>query len=137
MEKDEFVKDDFLGDLIRRSPLDSPSDDFVDRVIANIQTVPEVSVVKKPFYLYLKAAVPYAIVTLIVFFVFATSDLPIMNWLPGKKYLVNNLLPYFETLFTVLKNAFASKYVSWVALISFSAGVLFTIDRLLSRRTSF
>jgi hypothetical protein len=136
MEKDDLLKDDFLRELIQRSPLESPSDDFVDRVMANIQVSPEISAVKKPFYLYLKAAVPYMTITLVLFFVLATSDLPVFNWLPGKDYFTNNLLPYFSTLLTLFKNAFASKYVSWVLLISFSAGVLFTIDRLFSRRTS-
>jgi hypothetical protein len=136
MEKDDILKDDFLRELIKHSPLDSPSDDFVDRVMANIQLSPETSAVKKPFYLYLKAAVPYTIITLVLFFILATSDLPVFNWLPGKDYFTDNLLPYFSTLFMSFKNAFASKYVSWVLLISFSAGVLFTIDRLFSRRTS-
>jgi hypothetical protein len=136
MEKDDFLKDDFLHEMIRRSPLDCPSDDFVDRVMANIQLSPEVVVVKKPFYRYLKAIVPYAVITLIAFFVIATSDLPIFNWFPGKDYLTNNLLPYLGSLFLIFKNAFASKFVSWGLLISFSAGVLFLIDRLFSRRTS-
>ena len=136
MEKDDFLKDDFLRELIRRVPLDSPSDDFVDRVMANIQASPEVSVVKKPFYHFLKSAVPYAIVTLVLFFIISTSDLPVFNWLPGKDYFLHSLLPYFGDLFAVLKNAFASKYVSWVLLISLSAGVLFAVDRLFSRRAA-
>jgi hypothetical protein len=56
------------------------------------------------------------------------------NWLPGKDYLLNNMVAYLGTLLVVLKNAFASKYVSWVLLISISAGMLFFIDRLFSRR---
>jgi len=135
-DQDEFLKDDFLRDLIRQSPLDSPSDDFVDRVMANIQVAPEISEVNRPFYLYLKAAIPYAAIAFVLIFVLATSDLPIFNWLPGKDYFVSNMTSYFGSLFTILKNAFASKYVSWVVLISFSAGVLFFIDRLFSRRTS-
>ena len=80
MEKDEYLKDDFLRELIRRSPLDAPSDDFVDRVMAGIRPAPEISVVKKPFYLYLKAATPYVIVALVIFLIVATSDLSILNW---------------------------------------------------------
>jgi hypothetical protein len=136
MEKDEFLKDDFLRELIQRSPLDSPSDDFVDRVMANLQLSPDAVIVKKPFYLHLKAAVPYTVITLFVFLVIATSDLPIFNWFPGKEYLTHNLLPYLGTLLTLFKNAFASKFVSWGLLISFSAGILFFVDRLFSRRTS-
>lgn len=136
MEKDDLIKDDFLRELIRSSPLDSPSDDFVDRVMANIQASPEASVAAKPFYLYLKSALPYALITLFVLVVIATSDLPVFNWLPGKDFVVDRLVSYFGTFFTVLKNAFASKYVAWGLLISFSAGVLFIIDRLFSRQTT-
>jgi hypothetical protein len=136
MEKDKFMKDDFLRELIQLSPLDSPSDDFVDRVMANIQLSPEVVVEKKPFYRHLKTAAPYAAITLFLIFVIATSDLPIFNWFPGKEYLTNNLLPYLGTLLLVFRNAFASKFVSWGLLISLSAGILFVIDRLFSRRTS-
>ena len=136
MNNDNFLKEDFLRELIRRSPLDSPPEDFVDRVMAKIQVSPEVAVVKKPFYLYLKAAIPYAAIALCLFFVISTSDLPIFNWLPGKDYLINNLLPYLGTLFTDFKSAFASKYVSWGLLISFSAGVLYLVDRLFTRRSA-
>ena len=136
MEKDDFLKDDFLHNLIKNSPLDRPSDDFVDRVMANLELIPEVSEVKRPFYLSLKSAVPYAIISFILVVVFATSDLPIFNWFPGKEYFENNLLPYFGALFAILKNAFSAKFVSWGLLITLSAGMLFLIDRLLSRRTS-
>jgi hypothetical protein len=136
MEKDDFLEDDFLRELIQRSPLDSPSDDFVDRVMANIQMSPEVAVVKKPFYLYLKTAVPYALISLVLFVVIATSDLPIFNWVPGKDYFINSLLPYLGALLVIFKNAFSSKFVSMGLLISFSAGMLFLIDRLFSRHAS-
>jgi hypothetical protein len=136
MEKDDFLKDDFLSELIKKSSLDSPSDDFVDRVMANIRQSPEVAGVKKPFYLLLKSAIPYTGVALIVFVIIATSDMPLFNWLPGKSYFAHDLVPYLGTLFAVLKSAFASKYVSWIMLISLSAGFLFTVDKLVSRRTS-
>ena len=137
MEKDDFLKDDdFLRDLIRRSPLDHPSDDFVDRVMANIQISPETETVNKPFYLQAKSIAPYAILAVLVFVVISTSDLPIFNWLPGKEHLVNGLVPYFGTLFALFKSAFSSKFVSWVFLIGFSAGMLALIDMFFSRRST-
>jgi hypothetical protein len=136
MEKNEFLEDDFIKELIKKSPLESPSDDFVDRVMAQIQAAPEVVVSEKPFYLYLKSAMPYALTAVLLTVVIATSDLPLFNWLPGRDYLVGTIMTYFGTFFTVLKNAFASRYVSWVLLISFSAGFLFLVDRLISRRPS-
>ncbi len=136
MEKNDFLEDDFIRELVKQSPLDSPSDGFVDRVMAQIQAAPEVAVNQKPFYLYLKSAVPYTLTALLLTVVIATSDLPLFNWLPGKDYLVGTILGYFGTFFAVLKSAFASRYVSWVLLISCSAGFLFLVDRLFSRRAS-
>jgi hypothetical protein len=135
-KKDDFTDDGFLRDLIRNSPLDSPSEGFVERVMAQIEPSPEVSPAKKPFYLYLKAVVPYVVIAIIVVMIVATSDLPIFNWFPGKKYVTTELLPYLGSLFAVFKTAFASKAVSWVLLISFSAGMLYLVDRLVTRRSA-
>lgn len=137
MKEDDFIKDDFLRDLIRRRPLDGPSEDFVERVMSGIQSSPETAVSVKPFYLYMKAAMPFVLLALVLLFVAVTSDLPVFNWLPGKDYFMNSLLPYIGNLLSIFKTAFASKYVSWALLISFSAGVLFVIDRIFSRRGSF
>ena len=128
-------KDDYLRDLIQKIPLDSPSDDFVNRVMAGIQMDPQAAPEKKPYFLYIKAAFPYAILTLAVLIVFSTSDLPWLNWIPGKENFYENLVPYFGSLFLGLKNAFASKYVSFGLLILVSAGLLFVIDQWFSRRT--
>lgn len=128
-------KDDFLRDLIQKSPLDSPSDDFVDRVMASLQLAPELAPEKKPFFLQIKNSLPYIILALVVFIVFATSDLPFLNWLPWKENLVDNLVPYFGSIVSGLKVVFSSKYVSFGLLISVSAGLLFLVDRLLSRRS--
>ena len=136
METDDFYKDDFLRGLISQSPLESPSDDFVERVMANIEVVPEISPVRKPFFHYLKSVGPYFMVLLIVIFVFSTSDIPFLNWLPGKNYYLNNLVPYAGTLLASLKNAFSSKYVTLGLLITASGAFLFLIDRYLSRRTA-
>ena len=129
-------KDDFLRELIQKSPLDSPSDNFVDRIMAYLQVAQEMAPAKKPFSLYVKIAIPYAVLVLVIFFVFATSDLPFLNWLPGKEYFFDSFLPYFGSLLTILKNTLSSKYVSMGLLIGLSAGLLFLIDRWFSHRTT-
>jgi len=134
INKDDLTDDDFLRDLIRRSPLDSPSGGFTERVMAQIAASPEVSPVKKPFYLYLKAVVPYLLLAMILFTVIATSDLPLFRWLPGRQYLTENLLPYIQSIFGMFKSAFSSKAVSWALLVSFSAGALYLVDKLFTRR---
>ena len=104
--------------------------------MAGIQLAPETAAVKRPFFLYVRAAVPYALFLLLILFIFATSDLPFMKWFPGKDYLLNNLVPYLSTIFAGLKNAFSSRYVSLGLLISICGGLLFLADRLFSRRFS-
>lgn len=136
INKDEFTDDDFLRDLIRRSPLDSPSDGFVERVMEQIETSPEAAPAGKPFYFYLKAVVPYVVIAVIVAMIVATSDLPLFRWLPGKQYLTENLMPYIQSIFGIFKAAFSSKAVSWALLISFAAGGLFLVDRLFTRRSA-
>jgi hypothetical protein len=128
-------RDDLLCELIRQCPLDSPSDDFVDRVMANIRVAPEITPVKKPFFIFVKATSPFAVLILVLVVVFSTSDLPIFNWLPGKEYFINIFVPYFGSIFTGLKDVFTSKFVSFGLLISVSAGLLFLIDKWFSRRT--
>jgi hypothetical protein len=136
MENDELNRDDFLGRLIRESRLESPSDDFVDRVMTGISLAPEVAPVKKPFYHYIKSGYPYAILVIVFVVVFSTSDLPFLQWLPGKSYFMNNLVPYFGTLFDGLKTAFSSRFVSFGMMVAVSGGLLFLVDRIFSRKTT-
>ena len=136
MEKDDFSKDDLLGRLIQQAPLESPSDDFVERVMANIRMAPQTAPEHKPFLLYLKAIAPFMLLAFVFTVVFSTSDLPFLNWVPGKTYYLNTLVPYFGSLFAGLKNAFATKYVSFGMLIVVSTGLLYLVDRLFSHRSS-
>jgi len=137
MEKDDFLNDDFLRELILQSPSDSPSDDFVARVMAGVESVQQSNPAPKSYTLYIKNITPYLLLSLLLILVVSTSDIPFLNWFPGKYYYLNNLLPYFATLFSGLKNAFSSKYVSFGMLVFASAGLLFVVDRLLSRKTIF
>ena len=136
MEKDDFGQDDFLRGLIQKIPLESPSDDFVGRIMAGIQTVPEIVPVQKPFYMYMESAAPYALLIFLLFVVFSTSDLPYLNWLPGKENYIHTIVAYFGSMFSALKNAFTSKYVSFGMLITVSAGFLYLIDLFFSRKAS-
>ena len=122
--------------MIRQSPLDSPSDDFVGRIMESIRETPETAPAGKPFPDYLKAFLPYALVAFMVLLVLLTSDIPFLNWIPGKNYYLNILVPYFGTLLAGLKNVFSSKYVSFGMLVLASAGLLMLIDRFFSRKTT-
>lgn len=136
MNKDDFLTDDFLGDLIRRTPLESPSDDFLEKVMGNIQMDARFSPVRQPFYLWVKLAWPYALAGFILIVFLFTSDLPFTNILPGKDLFTKSLLPYFESMFAGMKNLFVhSKYTTIGLTVLFSGGLLVILDQLLNRKT--
>jgi hypothetical protein len=136
MNNDEFLTDDFLRDLIRKTPLDSPSDDFLEKVMGNIQLEPRVAPVKQPFFLWVKSAWPYALAGFILIVFLFTSDLPFTNIIPGKDWFGKSLLPYFESLFAGVKNLFAhSKYTTVGLTVLFTGGLLVMLDQLLNRKT--
>jgi len=136
MNKDDFLNDDFIRDLIRKTPLDSPSDDFLEKIMGNIQMDPRIAPVKQPFFLWVKSAWPFALAGFILIVFLFTSDLPFTNILPGKDYFTKSFLPYFESLFAGIKNLFVqSKYTNIGLIVIFSGGLLVMLDHLLHRKT--
>jgi hypothetical protein len=136
MEKDELLKDDFLRELVQKSPLESPSDDFVEKIMSQIELQPEPATVKKPFYLWLKSWSGYIALTLFVIFIFLTSDLSFLNFIPGKKYFSDLILPYINSILLPLKALFNNgKSLTIPLMIMVSSGLLFLFDRLLTRKS--
>jgi hypothetical protein len=136
MNKEDFLNDDFLRDLIRNTPLDAPSDDFMENVMGAVQLNPRLAPVKQPFYLWVKSAWPYALAGFILVVFLFTSDLPFTNFLPGKDLFAKGLLPYFESLFAGMKNLFVqSKFTSVGLTVLFTGGLLVIMDQFLSRKT--
>ncbi|MEI6433233.1 MAG: hypothetical protein WCP32_00205 [Bacteroidota bacterium] len=136
MEKEEIENDDYLSRLIWQIPLESPSDDFVDHVIAAIQAESVVVTGKKSFFPAFNSVLPYLAVILFSILIFATSDLPFLSRIPAKGYFMNDILPSFGALIAGMKAAFTSKYVTWGLLVGLAGGLLFFVDRFLSRRSA-
>lgn len=137
MDRDDFLKDDFLKELVGKQPLESPSDDFTEKVMAGIRMNPELTPEGKPYYLYLKASWPYLLIALTVIIYLASSDLPFSKFIPGKEYFESFLFPYlknlsadFITLFSFIKSATLP-----MAILS-SGLLLFILDRFFFRRRS-
>jgi hypothetical protein len=135
MEKDETLKDEFLHKLMQKSTLEGPSVDFTDKVMAALEAMPELTPARKPFYLYLKAAVPYVVLAVILFVIVYTSDFPFMQWIPGKEVFTNNFILFFSAIFDSMKLILFSKYTSFGLMIGLSAGVWIMIDLLFKRKT--
>jgi hypothetical protein len=137
MNNDDFLEDDFLRDLIRQSPLDSPSDGFTGKVMENIQPVPALVPAGRPFFLFLRSAWPYALAAAVLIVFFMTSDLPFTQFMPGKEYFSGNLVPYFQSLFSGMgKLLFHSTYTSFALIVLASSGLLLVLDRIFRRKIS-
>ena len=137
MEKDNPLNDDFLRKLIGKSTLESPSDDFVEKVMYRIQPDPAAVPVNSSFFSFLKSSILYFLIAAILVGFFLTSDISFMNWLPGKQYLLNTFLPYFDSLLTGLKSLSGfGKDISIPIMIIIASGLLFLFDRLLLQRSA-
>jgi hypothetical protein len=137
MEKNELINDDFLKKLVRKSPLDEPSAGFEERVMAAIRPGLEPASVHKPFYMILKSSWWYVALGAGLVIFFLTSDLPFTQFMPGKQYFTNTLLPYFDSLFTGLRDFIVnSRFTTMGLLILAAGGLLFLFDYFFNRRSS-
>lgn len=137
MEEKDFLKDDFLKELIGKQSLDSPSDDFNENVMAGIRLNPELLRARKPYYLYLKAFWPYIVIGLIVVIYLVSSDLPYSKFIPGKDYFGSVLLPYLKNLSVGFVSLFSFLKSATLPLAILASGVLlFLLDRIFFRRYS-
>ncbi len=133
MENDEFLKDEFLHDLMQQLPEESPSDGFVSRVMTVIAPLPVSE--KKSFYLYLRSGLPYIAIGLTLIFVVLTSDLPFLNYFPGKEFFINAFVPYLNSLTDGFKSLFGNvKDLSIPVMVVIAAGLFFLIDKLFTGR---
>lgn len=133
---DDVIKDDFLAELIKKVPLESPSDEFVNHVMAGIETVPEQVVEKQPYFLWLKSSLPYLGIGIFLALILVSSDIPYLNFIAGKGYFSAVFMKVFQPFWTSMKTMFSSKFITYSLLIGISAGFLFIVDKLFSRRFS-
>ncbi|MDP4282174.1 MAG: hypothetical protein Q8867_08510 [Bacteroidota bacterium] len=132
MEKDDLLKDEFLRDLIRKTPMEEPSDDFVNKVMAGIQPGLETFPVKKSFFYYLKISWPYVLIGFAVVVFFLTSDLPFSG------YFSTTLVPSFKSLFTGFSHFMVNSKVTTIGLMVIGGGgLLFFFDRILQKSRDF
>jgi hypothetical protein len=134
-EKDDFLEDDFLRDLVQKSSLESPSDDFVKKIMGQIQPQFQAAPVKKSFFLYLKSSSGYLVLAAFILFVLITSDIAFLNFIPGKLYFYENILPVFNSIILPLKALFSNgKSLTIPIMIVVAAGLFFILDLLMARK---
>ena len=134
MERDDFVKDDWLKKLAARVPLESPSGDFTSKVMAGIVAVPETVKVKRPFYMILKLVYPWVLLGILLIVFLLSSDIPYLSFVPGKEFFRDHAAPWFSTLFEGLTGLFSgSKAVSITLAVLASGALLAGVDWIIRR----
>jgi len=134
MDTDDMLTDDFLADLIRKVPLESPSEEFIDKVMTGLEPLPGVSSEKRPYFLWFNSIIPYIVLGLALILIFYSSDIPFLNVMHGKEFLSGIFVKIFQPFWFTMKSLLSSKFVTYSLLIGVSAGFLFIIDKLFSRR---
>ena len=135
MEKEEFLPDDFLKELFRNQPLESPGDYFVENVMGQIVQVPEAVQQKKSLLYYLRTSWIYVLLFLFLLVFLMTSDLSFTDFLPGKEYFTKNFVPYFGSLFEGIKTLLLNtKMISIPLMVILAGGLLMGIDHFFFRK---
>jgi len=133
MDTDDNLSNDLLANLIRKVPLESPSDEFIDKVMTGLEKLPEPVTEKQPYFTWLKSSVPYVITGILLIFIFSSSDIPYLSFINGKEFISALFVNAFQPLLISMKSLFISKIFTYSSLIGISVGFLFIIDKFFSR----
>ena len=135
MNEEGKYNDDFLRDLISRTPGKEPSSDFVEKVMGRIHEEPVLATEKKPFYLFLRYAWPYAAIIVTVLVVLMTSDFSFTQFIPGKNLIHDSVGPIFRNLIASFAGIFKTlKPSSLMLTVVLGGGALVLLDRVLVRK---
>ncbi len=136
MKKRELFKDDFLTNLMNKTTLESPSDDFMGNVMRQVGSIPGYQPHKKSFYQVAKSIFPWIllVVVFVVFYLF--SGLPMAKFIPAGEYLYGVLSPSVNAFFSSFKDLASNKFYSIALVVLICGGGLFVIERLISHRIS-
>jgi hypothetical protein len=135
MEEKDLLQDDFLRKMIGKSTLESPSPDFVEKVMGRIHPLEEVAPATKPLFSYIGSSLGIAALIALLTGFLLTSDISLFSWMPGKDYFTNTLLPYLDYLFTLVKSMLGSgKGVPIPVMVVAAAGIFFVVDMLFGKR---
>ena len=133
MEKKDFLEDDFLRGLIEKHQLETPSDDFVQKVMMQVSIQPVAE--RKSIFSYIKSASGFLLLFAFILFFILTSDLPYLNFFSGKIIFSEYILPFFNSIIMPFKVLFNSlKSLTIPLMIVVSAGLFFFLDLFLSSK---
>lgn len=136
MEREDVNKNDYLGNLIRQIPPDELPDEFTERVMMAIRTIPETTDVKKTITDWLKLWFPYLMLIGFLGLIYFSSDIPLINTISGEGFFIKYCLSCIDLISGALSTVFQSGYVTWGLLIGLAGALLFLADQFLGKRFS-
>lgn len=137
IEHEEFSNNDPLGRLIRQTPLDQPSDDFISKVMSSVLVENEVQEEHKSHWVYIRSGLPYAALILFALFIVFTSDIPAFLNISGEGYFISAILSYIASVTRSLGSAFSAGYISWGILVGVAGGFIYLIDQAFTRKGAY
>ena len=135
MKSKQLNKDKMLGELIRKSSLDSPGDDFTGKVMAQVQASGHVeSIAYQPLISgKLWLVIGFALATLVVTVFFIDFSF-IGNLFSGVSVEQPQMLNFFSSTFNSITQWLSGVELSSVtAMILISIGLLVIIERILRK----
>lgn len=134
MEKRELLQDEFLRNLMKESSLESPSDDFTNKVMGHVETMPVYQSHKNPFIDIVKSVFPWILLVVIVVLFYIFFGLPFGKYIPVGEYTLDIISPSINTFIDSFKNLFSTKFYSIGLVVLLCGFGLYGIDRLITAR---
>jgi hypothetical protein len=134
MKKTENLNDKFLSDLLKKSSEVNPSKEFLSDVMARVESLPAYKKERKPFFLYLKAIIPWVLLGGLGVLILSTSDLPYTSYIPGSGYFKDVLFPSLLETFGSFSRLFSNSFFSIAVAVVVAGFLLFALERLARRR---
>ncbi|MCD4746879.1 MAG: hypothetical protein K8R58_11330 [Bacteroidales bacterium] len=125
--------DDFLKDLIQKTDIESPSDDFTNNIMAKIQPDTETEIITSKIRINIKSwhIAAFSILISLIFLIFYFW--PLNNILPENNYF-SFLVPIGEKIISLLLEPIANIKISSTTIIVIIAILsLLFVDKLIKR----
>lgn len=134
-EDEKYLDDDILKELIGKSTPLSPSGDFTKNVMDQVRMQPVVVPEEASFTANMKSVAGYLLVAAVIAGFFITSDIPFMNWIPGKQSFIDTFAVYFGPVLSSIKSI-SLKSLSIPLMIVVATGLFFLVDTFLAQRNA-
>lgn len=134
MKKNELIEDDFLVDLMNEFPVESPSGEFLGKVMKGVGAMPAYKPSKRAFGIIIKSVFPWALLSCVVILFVIFQGVPVGNYIPGREELQSMLFPFLNSFSSIFSEISGSRFFSFGLIILLSGGFLFGLEKLINER---